>query len=106
MTVFVKNFTRARTAFVLSLCLALSMASVARGSPDDEADLLDLSFEDLMQIVVTSVSKRAQKLSEAPAAVTVLTSEDIRRSGMTTIPDLLRTVPANSPGTPPGGPES
>ena len=93
MTVFVKNFTRARAAFALSLCLALSLASVARGSSDDEADLLDLSFEDLMQIVVTSVSKRAQKLSEAPAAVTVLTSEDIRRSGMTTIPDLLRTVP-------------
>jgi iron complex outermembrane receptor protein len=46
-----------------------------------------------MEIEVTSVSKRAQKLSEAPAAVTVLTSEDIRRSGMTTVPDLLRMVP-------------
>ena len=39
------------------------------------------------------MSKRAQPLSEAPAAVTVITSEDIRRSGMTNVPDLLRMVP-------------
>ena len=59
----------------------------------DDVDLLSLSIEDLMKIEVTTVSKRAQPLSEAPAAVTVITSEDIRRSGMTNVPDLLRMVP-------------
>ena len=69
------------------------MAPPGRASAEDDVDLLSLSVEDLLQIEVTTVSKRAQPLSEAPAAVTVITSEDIRRSGMTNVPDLLRMVP-------------
>ncbi len=46
-----------------------------------------------MNIEVTTVSKKEQKLSQAPAAIYVITQEDIRRSGMTSIPDLLRMVP-------------
>ncbi len=56
-------------------------------------DLTDASLEDLMNIQVTSVSKKEQKLSQAGAAVFVITQEDIRRSGATNIPDLLRMVP-------------
>ena len=46
-----------------------------------------------MNIEVTSVSKKEQKLSQAAAAVFVISQEDIRRSGATNIPDLLRMVP-------------
>jgi iron complex outermembrane receptor protein len=56
-------------------------------------DLTQESLEDLMNIDVTSVSKREQKISQAPAAIFVITSEDIRRSGALDIPDLLRMVP-------------
>lgn len=56
-------------------------------------DLGQASLEDLMNIQVTSVSKREEKLSRAAAAVFVISSEDIRRSGATNIPDLLRMVP-------------
>ena len=56
-------------------------------------DLSQASLEDLMNIQVTSVSKKEQKLSKAGAAVFVITEEDIRRSGATNIPDLLRMVP-------------
>jgi len=56
-------------------------------------DLTELSLEDLMNIEVTSVGKKAQKLSEAAAAVFVITQEDIRRSGATSIPEALRMVP-------------
>jgi iron complex outermembrane receptor protein len=56
-------------------------------------DLADLSLEELMNVEVFSVSKKAQKLSESAAAVYVLTQEDIRRSGATTIMDALRLVP-------------
>ncbi len=55
--------------------------------------LKSLSLEELAGIEVTSVSKMPVKLSEAPAAVFVITSEDIRRSGVTTIPDALRMAP-------------
>lgn len=57
------------------------------------SDLAQTSLEDLMNIQVTSVSKKEQKLSQAGAAVFVISQEDIRRSGATSIPDLLRTVP-------------
>jgi iron complex outermembrane receptor protein len=56
-------------------------------------NLAQASLEDLLNIQVTSVSKKEQKLSRTPAAVFVITQEDIRRSGATNIPDLLRMVP-------------
>jgi iron complex outermembrane receptor protein len=56
-------------------------------------DLAALSIEELMAIEITSVSKKPQALSQAAAAVYVITQEDIRRSGVTTIPEALRMVP-------------
>jgi iron complex outermembrane receptor protein len=50
-------------------------------------------MEDLMNIKVTSVSKREQSLSRTAAAIFVINQEDIRRSGATNIPDLLRMAP-------------
>lgn len=58
-----------------------------------QQDLTELSLEDLMNTKVTSVSKKEQSLSKAAAAIFVITQEDIRRSGATNIPDLLRMVP-------------
>ncbi len=46
-----------------------------------------------MKIEVTSVARKGQKLSDTAAAVFVITQEDIRRSGATTIPEVLRIVP-------------
>lgn len=57
------------------------------------ADLTRVSVEDLMRIEVTSVSKKERPLGTSPAAVFVLTHEDIRRSGLTSVPELLRLVP-------------
>jgi iron complex outermembrane receptor protein len=57
------------------------------------ADLVDLGLEDLMNIEVTSVSKRPERISEAAAAVYVITQEDIRRSGVTSLPEALRLAP-------------
>ncbi len=70
--------------------LALTTSVVAQRST---ADLTTASLEDLMNIEITSVSKKEAKLFQSAAAVTVITREDIRRSGMTSIPDLLRMVP-------------
>ncbi len=93
MTGFQKTSKPRRVAVALALWLALWLPTQMAMARDAEADLLSLSIEDLMNIEVSSASKRAQRLSEVPAAVTVLTSEDIRRSGMTHIADLLRMVP-------------
>ena len=56
-------------------------------------ELGDLSIEQLSQVEITSVSKRAEPLSQAAAAVYVITSEDIRRSGATSLAEALRLAP-------------
>jgi iron complex outermembrane receptor protein len=56
-------------------------------------DLTQASLEDLMNIEVTSVSKKEQTLARTGAAVFVITQEDIHRSGATNIPDVLRMAP-------------
>ncbi|MBI1686437.1 TonB-dependent receptor plug domain-containing protein [Caulobacter hibisci] len=56
-------------------------------------DLTDLSLEDLLTSEVASVAKRPQTVDTAPAAVFVITKEDIRRSGAQTIPEALRMAP-------------
>src|ERR1035438_6419099 len=79
--------------------VSLAMASLAlfctsfHGQAPAPPDLTKASLEDLMDMQVTSVSKREQKLSQAGAAIYVITQEDIRRSGATNIPDLLRMAP-------------
>src|SRR6185437_3523212 len=55
--------------------------------------LKNLSIEQLANIEVTSVQRSAQKLSQAPAAVYVITSEQIRRSGATSLAEALRLAP-------------
>ena len=62
-------------------------------SPAKSVDLTAISIEDLMNIQVISASKKAESLSTAPAAIFVITGEDIRRGGFSSVPDALRTVP-------------
>jgi iron complex outermembrane receptor protein len=58
-----------------------------------DTDLADLSLEQLSNIEVTSVSKRAESLQDAPASIYVISAEDIRRSGVNTLPEALRLAP-------------
>src|ERR1700716_1620129 len=58
-----------------------------------EGRLTQVSLEQLGQIEVTTASKRPVKVSRTPAAIYVVTQEDIRRSGATRIPEALRLVP-------------
>ncbi len=81
----------------------MALAPLHAGGPAGARDLADASLEDLMNIEVTTVSKKEQKLSQAPAAIYVITQEDIRRSGMTAVPDLLRMVPGLQGGQMQGG---
>jgi iron complex outermembrane receptor protein len=80
-----------RMKFSLAIALLASIASPAQNP--SKIDLAQASLEDLMNVQVTSVSKKEQKLSKTGAAVFVITQEDIRRSGATNIPDLLRMAP-------------
>jgi iron complex outermembrane receptor protein len=76
----------------LSLAGTVLMA-IPAGAQEPPIDLGNRSIEDLMNIEVTSVSRKEEKLSRAAAAVFVITQEDIRRSGVTSIPEALRMAP-------------
>ena len=77
------------------LCAATPMAlaeEAARASVNG-GDLSDLTLEQLVNVQVTSVSKRAENLSQASAAVAVISRDDIQRSGARTIAEALRQAP-------------
>src|SRR5580692_11548574 len=77
------------------LGLALSTLTIVTGMAQTAppVDLTGTSLEDLMNIQVTSVSKKEQSLSKAAGSIYVITQDDIRHSGATMVPDLLRMVP-------------
>ena len=88
-----RGFGRRLAHLGLLLALGLPAVVVAAAQASSQTDLSRMDLEDLMNIKVTSVSKREQSLSSTAAAVFVINQEDIRRSGATNIPDLLRMAP-------------
>src|SRR5580658_7870952 len=79
----------------LSLCLAMGLTSstICRAQTPPPVDLTGATLEDLMNIQVTSVSMKEQSLSKTASSIYVITQDDIRHSGATMVPDLLRMVP-------------
>jgi iron complex outermembrane recepter protein len=75
-------------------------AGAGHGDQDSASGVnpADLGLEQLanMNVKVTSVSKKEESLSGAPAAIYVITSEDIARGGFASVPDALRMVPGLS----------
>ena len=83
------------SAVLLGGCAAALCSPPARAAngPPSAEDLSGLSIEQLAQIPVESASKREQPLSSVPAALYVITADDILRSPATALPELLREAP-------------
>lgn len=83
-----------RAAVYAPLSAATAAATIpAPASAQSVEELRRLSIEELTNVEITSVSKRPEPLSKAPAAVYVISSEDIRRSGASSLPEVLRLAP-------------
>ncbi len=83
-----------KTVFSVQVCLRLFLflmvtgtAFASQGTPLKQ-DITDIPLEELMNIKVSTVSRKTQKLSDTPAAVFVISQEDIRRSSANSIPEL------------------
>lgn len=88
-----------RSSFSGIICACLlsishhACAQTSAGSSQAGSSLTQLSLEQLGNVEVTTVSKEPEQIWRTPAAIYVLTRDDILRSGATSIPELLRTVP-------------
>jgi len=81
-----------RTAATGLAALSILMAS-SQPCWAAHSNITALSLEELLAVEITSVSKKSEKASDAAAAVFVVNQEDIKRSGATTLPEVLRMVP-------------
>jgi iron complex outermembrane recepter protein len=85
--------SRSAATWLSCLLLGTVVDHASAADPPDAptaGDLKQLSVEELMNVEVTSVAKEPQKLLQAAAAIQVITAEDIRRSGATSLPEALR----------------
>ena len=78
---------------IAALLVAGSTVHVWAQATSTPPDLSRVSIEDLLKIEVTSASKKEQRAEDVPAAVFVITQDDIRRSGIRSLPELFRLVP-------------
>ena len=78
---------------MVALVVLAGLPSAVHAQTPTAQSLRTYTLEELANIEVTSVSRCAESLADAPAAIFVITREDIRRSGATTIPELFRRVP-------------
>src|ERR1700742_359181 len=75
----------------LTCLVCLLVCTAAEAATDN--DLTSLSLEQLMDEPVTSVSKKETRIGDSPTAITVITQDDLRRMGITTLPEALRLAP-------------
>lgn len=74
-----------------ALCLAIATVASAQEAPLED-ELLDLSLEELMQVEVTSPTKSALALREAPAIITVINAQEIEERGYQSVGEALESV--------------
>ena len=76
-----------------SLALAVNLLAPPAHAQSVNTDIRQLSIEELANVEITSVSRRPEPLADAPAAIFVISAEDIRRSGAINLPEALRLAP-------------
>ena len=91
------SMRQVRLICILLILLSISARSFALQSQkqsNEQADLFEMTLEELMEIpVVVSTSRQAQRFGEPSGPVSIITSEDIHYSGLTSIPEILQFVP-------------
>lgn len=85
------------------LGLAIGGAAIASAGAAVPDNFANMSLEELSDVRVVSVSKREERLGDAPASIFVITAEDMRRSGARSLPEALRLAPNLHVAAAPGG---
>jgi outer membrane receptor for ferrienterochelin and colicin len=88
-----RRWRSARPLLCSMLASLLGPSAALAASANDPVDLAQLPIEQLLNLEVFSASKFVQKISEAPAAVSVVTADEIKTFGWRTLADILRSLP-------------
>ncbi len=94
----ISHYSKFSALVLASAGLSYCPPTYAQNNPT-KPSLKELTLEQLSNIEVTSTSKEPEQISKTPAAIYVITQEDIRRSGVTSVPDALRLAPGVEVGT-------
>jgi outer membrane receptor protein involved in Fe transport len=90
------SLQRGKTTMIATLlktmCIIMLLALPIEAQTNDSPDPMNMSIEDLMGIKVYGASKFEQKASEAPASVSIVTADEIRKYGYRTFADILRSI--------------
>ena len=81
---------------ILLLTFLLCFANTLRAEEDSDKDLANMSLEDLLKVKIQGASHEKREANQTPAAVTVITSEEVRLSGARDLKDVLNLVPSIS----------
>ena len=87
---------RSIPVFALSLLIGANPRIVGAQTKSAVPDVMDMSLEELLKVEVDSVfgtSGYKQNVTDAPASITIITAEEIKRYGYRTLADVLRNVP-------------
>ncbi len=78
---------------VIAVMLVSGFVQTTPAAAGQDGDLSVLSLDELLDLEVVSVAKVPEKLTKTPAAISVITGEDLRRNGVRSLPEALRMVP-------------
>ena len=79
-----------KTSCITVLMFCISMLSFAQ---EENIDIYEMDLEALMNMEIVSASKQSESLFDAPVAASVVTGEEIKKSGCTSVMEALRLIP-------------
>ncbi len=82
-----------RLVLLLNCGLFSTQLSAQQQDPNERGKLFDLSLKELMEIEVVSASRQQQSAAELTVPVSIITAEDIRAGGLTSIPEIIQFAP-------------
>jgi len=93
MPQMIKKINKNASRLLASIFISFTFFPVFAQTTPPAPSFADLSLEELINIEITSVSKKPQTLSDVAASVFIINNDDIRRSGASTLPEALRLAP-------------
>lgn len=89
----IKTITQATMVFMLSLILIMNSPILAQKKEEKTVDVMEMSLEELLNVEITTASKKPEKVGDIPASIVIVTRADIENYGYQTLAEVLENIP-------------